>query len=113
MKTKLLSFFALCLFFAACSGTKKTIIVKPVTVSSQISNDGSSYEKAIFIKETSEKTGVTAEYSWLRDKYPGYKSNGQALQYHDKRPYDIIHIITSDGKPMDVYFDISGFYGKF
>ncbi len=75
--------------------------------------DGSSFDKAIVITEKTETTGVDAEYKWLSDHYPGYTSSGQALVYHDKRPYDILNIKTSTGTPMKVYFDISNYFGKF
>jgi hypothetical protein len=37
----------------------------------------------------------------------------QALSHYKNKPYDIITIKTSEGKEIDVYFDISNFYGKF
>ena len=74
--------------------------------------DGSSYEKAIFIEEKSETKGVHAEYEWIKKNYPGSKVMGQSLSYKDKKPYDVIHIETAAGDKKDIYFDISGFYGK-
>ena len=74
--------------------------------------DGSSYEKAIFIEEKSETKGVHAEYEWIKKNYPGSKVTGQSLGYKDKKPYDVIHIETAAGDKKDIYFDISGFYGK-
>jgi hypothetical protein len=78
-----------------------------------IEKDGSSYDKAIVIKEDHESQGIHAEYAWIRNKYPGSKTRSQSLNFHDKKPFDIIHITTSDGKEVAVYFDISNFYGKF
>jgi hypothetical protein len=75
-------------------------------------NDGSSYAKAIIIRETSETTGVAAEYKWLREHYPGYKMRSQSLSQHDGKPYDILKIKWKH-KKMSVYFDISDFFGKF
>ena len=75
--------------------------------------DGSSFEKAIIITEKNESAGVHAEYEWIKNHYPGYKRGMQALSHFKQRPYDIISITTSEGKEIDIYFDISKFYGKF
>ena len=75
--------------------------------------DGSSFDKAILIKETHERPGIDAEYAWIRTQYPGSKVKGQSLMNHGGKPYDVIHITTADGTDKDVYFDISNFYGKF
>jgi len=75
--------------------------------------DGSSFERAIFITEKSERTGAAAEYIWLRKNYPGYSTKMQRLVHHDKKPYDILHVVLSDGTEKDFYFDISNFFGKF
>ena len=103
--------FAISLLATSCASHKKAVQANVAAAS--VTADGSSFEKAIFIKETSEGAGVDAEYAWIRDKYPGSKVNGQALVNHHDKPYDIIHITTSDGTNTDVYFDISNFYGKF
>jgi hypothetical protein len=55
---------------------------------------------------------VKEEYAWLRQYYPGYKTSGQSLNMHNKKPFDILHITTIDGKKTDVYFDISKSFGK-
>lgn len=94
------------LFLASCASTGKT------KQDSTTNRDGSSFEKAIIITEKTESTGVTAEYKWLSNHYPGYTSGGQSLVYHDKKPYDILNIKTSTGTPIKVYFDISNYFGK-
>lgn len=73
--------------------------------------DGSSYEKAIIITDTTETAGIKAEYKWLAQHYPGYKMKKQALSYHNGKPYDILYI-KHKGKKKKVYFDISNFFGK-
>ena len=75
--------------------------------------DGSSYDKAIVIHEDHENQGIADEYAWIRNRYPGSKTKSQSLNYYKNQPYDIIHIVTDDGKEVAVYFDISNFYGKF
>jgi len=103
--------FAISLLATSCAGHKK--VAQASVAAASVNADGSSFDKAIFIKETSEGSGVNAEYAWIRDKYPGSKVNGQALRTHNNKPYDVIHITTADGANTDVYFDISNFYGKF
>ena len=110
MKT-LIYLFAFSVLLSACYSQKK--IVHANTVIASQNADGSSFEKAIYIKENSEGAGVDAEYAWLRSNYPGCRTRGQELVYHDKKPFDILHITTADGKDLDFYFDISNFLGKF
>ena len=62
--------------------------------------------------ETNEMAGISAEYAWLKEHYPGYESLGQALLQDGKKPYDRIKIRTSSGQEKEVYFDISHFFGK-
>lgn len=74
--------------------------------------DGSSFEKAVVIKGATEATGVKAEYAYLREHFPGYTMGKQALVNHEKRVYDVLDFTTKDGAKT-VYFDITGFFGKF
>jgi hypothetical protein len=106
------------ILFVACHSSKKvtTANVKTEQAATTPENpnaDGSSFEKAIVIQETSETNGVSAEYAWLRKQYPGYKFQSQTLSNHNKKPYDILNIETADGEKKAVYFDISNFFGKF
>jgi len=112
---KIVMLFILVSVVASCSTSKKAADKTTGQYSTQVSSaaDGSSYEKAIVIKEKSELTGVDAEYTWLKKNYPGYKSKGQALVNYKDKPYDIITIITASGEEKKVYFDISNFYGHF
>ncbi|MDP4292217.1 MAG: hypothetical protein Q8908_14140 [Bacteroidota bacterium] len=98
----------------ACSSTKQ-LSVKPGgvnTVAIAAHRDGSSFERAIIINEKVENKGVAAEYTWIRQNYPGCKLNGQLLSFQDKKPFDIIKIVTSEGKELSIFFDISNFFGK-
>ena len=79
---------------------------------SVVQKDGSSYNNAIIIKATNEGDGIDAEYKWLADHYPGYKTEGQSLNENGKTPYDVLHIKTNDGQRKDVFFDISSYFGK-
>jgi hypothetical protein len=113
MKTTFICLLAFTMLASSCASHKKVAQAGGTTMVASAGQDGSSYEKAVFITETSESKGVHAEYDWIAKKYPGYKTRGQALSNYKSKPYDIIHITTADGKDMDIYFDISNFYGKF
>jgi hypothetical protein len=75
--------------------------------------DGNSFVTAVVIQETHETPGVHAEYKWIADHYPGYKTKMQALTNNKGKPYDVLTIELSDGSEKKVYFDISNFFGKF
>ena len=76
--------------------------------------DGSSQEKAVIIKGAkNSEAGVHSEYDWLRKKYPGYQMKRQSLQSAGGKSYDVLAIHTKDGKDLDVWFDITEFFGKF
>jgi hypothetical protein len=77
-----------------------------------IIRDGSSFDRAIIIADSNESTGIAAEYKWLDDHYPGCKTGSQSLNYHNKKPYDILYIKTKDRESKEVYFDISNYFGK-
>lgn len=59
-----------------------------------------------------ELEGVSAEYDWLAQKSPGYKRKFQSLTKCDGQPADKVTIETASGDTVDVYFDISAFFGK-
>jgi len=116
MKYIILS-LAIAFGITSCSSSKKTPTTEKSPVATTAASttydaDGSSFEKAIVIKASSETAGINAEYGWLKKKYPGYKTKSQRLTYHDKKPYDVITIETAEGNTVDVYFDISKFFGK-
>jgi len=111
---KKIVFIALVALMAACSPAKHNSSTS--NNSTQVSAgqaDGSSFDNAIIINEKGERAGVAAEYKWLREHYPGYKSKSQSLQSNNKKPYDVLSITTADGTAKKVYFDISSFFGKF
>jgi len=106
-------FYSLAIFFLVSISSCSQKTTGSATSTMQAGErDGSSYEKAIIIQEKSEGKGVNAEYTWLRENYPGYKTMGQSLNHHEGKPYDIIRIKTSGGTEKSIYFDISHFFGK-
>nr|WP_067058109.1 hypothetical protein [Mucilaginibacter sp. L294] len=107
MKRFLLVLIIPAIILTSCAGKKE------LNRTSNNVQDGSSFQTAVVIQEKSEKTGINAEYAWVKANHPGASSRSQSLIYHDKKPYDILKIKTADGKDLDLYFDISNFYGKF
>lgn len=113
MKRILFYLISLCIFIS-CS-TSKNITTQTETNGSNTEvffKEGTSFDNPVVIKEKSESTGVSAEYAWLRKRYPGCRTVNQTLTFQNNKPYDIIKIITNEGKEVSVYFDISNFYGK-
>ena len=76
-------------------------------------HDGSSMENAIVNDAPGESEGVRAEYRWIADHYPGYTRGNQALLSGGGHTYDAIDFTTESGEHGKVYFDITGFFGKF
>lgn len=72
------------------------------------SGDGSSVEYAVPIAGgTNSSSGIGAEYSWLAQRYPGYKRRTQSQITVGLRTYDRLEIETADGQSLVLYFDIT------
>ncbi|MEL7530951.1 MAG: hypothetical protein AAFN10_06575 [Bacteroidota bacterium] len=67
---------------------------------------GSSFETAI------SAPSIAFEYQWLRDNYPGHKFLQQSLIFNEGKPFDVLKVKLEDGTVIEVYFDISSFFGK-
>jgi hypothetical protein len=75
--------------------------------------DGSTVKQAVIITDArGEKTGVRAEYIWLHEHYPGHVLQGQFLRIIDGKAYDEMRIVSADGHPHIIFFDITSFFGK-
>ena len=75
--------------------------------------DGSAIEQAVIITGAIDNTeGVKAEYAWLRSHYPGYKHTGHRVRRATGRIYQQLNIVTADGQPQAVFFDITSFHGR-
>jgi len=62
--------------------------------------------------ENHENEGIAAEYKWIRANYPNSSVTMQSVSMNKKhRPYDTLTILTEDGKKINIYFDISHFFG--
>ena len=75
--------------------------------------DGSSAKTAVIVTAPDEDKGVAAEYAYLAKHFPGYATRSQSLTHEDKKIYDKIDFKTKDGRAMTIFFDITGFFGKF
>ena len=107
MKHLLLLAFAAAL--ASCASP--TSPTSPATAAA--AGVGSSYRTAIVVPATNEISGVQWEYAYIRTHYPGSKFMYQALDSHGGKPYDIMTFKTADGKQRTLYFDISGYFGRY
>ena len=78
---------------------------------------GESYETAVkFIGIKSENEGVKAEYEYLAERYgiprlQWRKLKQTCIPHNDKR-YDIIKIKLLDDSIVEIYFDITEWFGK-
>lgn len=98
----------------ACKHQQPASTSAKSTMSSDVKGgNGTSFEEAVIIMDSTESAGIATEYVWLRVNYPGYKLIQQSLVVHEGKPYDVMEIKTSSGRKTKVYFDISNFFGKF
>ncbi len=73
--------------------------------------DGSSRERAVVIKAPSETAGIAQEGQWLQEHFPRFVKRGQSLIVSEGRSYDLVKIEV-DGGTREIWFDITGFFGK-
>jgi isopentenyldiphosphate isomerase len=111
MKKIILSLVLLANILTSCSTTKNAMGSNTASMASH-PQDGLSYETAIVINKKNESEGVDAEYKWIKAHYSNYQIKGQALNTFEKRAHDVITIELADGKKVELYFDISKFFGK-
>lgn len=75
--------------------------------------NGSALEQAVVILGAENtKQGIAAEKAWLEWKYQGSAKQGQQLTSVEERHYDVISIKLSDGSDLEIWFDITDFFGK-
>ena len=107
----------------ACQAPKRHAVVSPIppTTAEPVAvtkvgsgADGETCEDAVVITGVrGELDGVRAEYSWIAERYPGYRVNQQALLMDKGRYFDLITFTTAGGETKETCFDITEFYGKF
>ncbi len=73
--------------------------------------DGSSIEKAIIIAGCNSFDGVEQEYIEVRKRFGNYKLIQQSLLSVENQMYDKLEL-EIEGEIMEVFFDITAFFGK-
>ncbi len=124
-QTHFLLFISMLLLLTACAKHPETVATMGEgpdrgPVAGQKNNaihygggNGLSMETAIVIQNAKgEDDGVRAEYHWISVHHPDWKTRGQALLQGGNGIYDKIVCVKPDGKTVDIFFDISGFFGK-
>lgn len=75
--------------------------------------DGSSIAKAVKILGAGDSLeGIRSEYQWLAKNKPNCRRGSQALLDKGKTFYDVL-TIRCGSKSVDVYFDITDFFGTY
>jgi hypothetical protein len=97
MKTNNIFYLLFLIILVSCASQKSV---------SDADRDGLTIDRAVKAKS------VDFEYVWVEKRYPGSRVTGQVLLTRKRIPYDKLEVVTSDGRKIDVYFDISSFFGK-
>ncbi len=75
--------------------------------------NGLSLENAVVILGADNSwDGIKAEGDWIESQYGNYLKQKQALLCVNGKYYDKIMIELVSGQKLDIYFDITDFYGK-
>jgi len=65
---------------------------------------GSSYQRAIPITASDERSGVPSEYAYLAKNFPGSKPINHSREWYTGRRYDVITFTTSGGQKRNLFF---------
>jgi len=135
MNTKLIVCFAAIISVTACSRFSSTKTVFNSASSQSLENmnvnqpqDGRSYETAVVVNAKTDAEGAAMQWEWIEKNLPGARIEStptpaelekkgifkldQILAQHDGKFYDVILLRMPDGKLRNVYFDITGYFGK-
>lgn len=129
MNTRLLVLIAAVAALAACAHSPKPVAEISRGAEMNKHEDGLSFATAVKLEAETQAKGVAAQHAWIEKNLPGShtaptppppKVNAdeevitfaQELVQHDGKLYSIIHLEMPDGKLRDVYFDITGYFGK-
>ena len=91
--------------------------------------DGLSFETAVKLEAKTQADGVAAQHAWIEKNLPGAHpappppppklepgeeivTFGQEVIQRDGKLYSVVHLEMPDGKPRDVHFNITGYFGK-
>jgi hypothetical protein len=72
---------------------------------------GRAMDSAIVISADTSSEGLAAEYSVLRERFPGWGLNGQSLRGEGSRYFDVF-TLSKNGDTIEVWFDITSFFGR-
>ena len=75
--------------------------------------DGSSIEKAIIISDCNNTEGVHQEYVEVEKRFGKYRLIRQVLLNQEGKMYDKLELELENGEVIDLYFDITHFFGKY
>ena len=75
-------------------------------------SDGSSFEEAIIISGCNDMEGVKQEYVELKKRFGNYKLINQTLMEYKDKLYDKLKVNLDTNKEIEVYSDITNFFGK-
>ena len=74
--------------------------------------DGSSFENAIIISDCDNMQGIEQEFIEVRQRFGNYRLVRQDLMEYNNRMFDKLEIEVENGLLIEVYFDITEFFGK-
>jgi hypothetical protein len=66
----------------------------------------------VVVNAPNEELGVKAEYAYIAKNFPGAKVVTQSLSEQGGKPFDVLEMVSPDGKKFALFFDISSFFGK-
>jgi hypothetical protein len=98
MKINGIFYLLLLIVLVSCAAQKQSV--------TDADRDGLTIDRAVKAKS------VDFEYAWVEKRYPGSRVTGQVLLTRKRIPYDKLEVVTSDGKKIELYFDVSSFFGK-
>lgn len=76
--------------------------------------DGSSIEQAIMVEGAqNEMVGVSSERQWLRTHFANMNLGTQSLLRKNGRAYDRFDLSSASGEKKTIFFDITGYFGKY
>ena len=100
------SLFFLCAALVLCAGCRES---KPAVP--EVEGAGTTEEKAVVIQAKTEQTGYKEQLDWTVKHFPDYQMGKQALlKEKNQKVYQRVEI-TTGGKAVTLFFDITGCYG--
>lgn len=69
-------------------------------------------ELDLFLNSAIPVRSIRQEKVYLSVNFPEYIMYKQTLISKNDRHYDILRLINFNGEKIDIYFDITSFYGK-